>query len=376
MAKSLTLDVNKGQLRQTINTFLKDLLNKKAVEAILVPLAHPAGSNVVQSLVTKPEYLEQADVLAPVLPVNSARIVSAMTRLAPVSKKTAVVLKPCELRALIELVKLKQASLDNLILIGVDCPGAYSVKDYPQFAAEKTSDNFVKTAWQGKEDPKLRAGCQICEYPVPLTADLTIGLVGVDLDKGILLQANTKQGEQVLEELGLTAETDSKMAKQRETAVSQLLAQIKEKRQKFFDQTKKEVGGLEHLATIFAPCIKCHNCRTACPVCYCRECFFDSPTFDLEADRYLGLAEKRGAIRMPVDTLFFHLTRMTHMGASCVGCGCCEEACPNDIPLLKLFQLTGDRVQKLFDYIPGRSLEDELPPAAFREDELQWIGEK
>jgi len=104
MAKSLTLDVNKGQLRQTINTFLKDLLNKKAVEAILVPLAHPAGSNVVQSLVTKPEYLEQADVLAPVLPVNSARIVSAMTRLAPVSKKTAVVLKPCELRALIELV--------------------------------------------------------------------------------------------------------------------------------------------------------------------------------------------------------------------------------------------------------------------------------
>ena len=79
---------------------------------------------------------------------------------------------------------------------------------------------------------------------------------------------------------------------------------------------------------------------------------------------------------MPVDTLFFHLTRMTHVSASCVGCGCCEEACPNGIPLLKIFQLTGDRVQKLFDYIPGRSLEDELPLAAFREDELQWIGEK
>ena len=59
------------------------------------------------------------------------------------------------------------------------------------------------------------------------------------------------------------------------------------------------------------------------------------------------------------------------MGASCVGCGCCEEACPNGIPLLKIFQLTGDRVQKLFDYIPGRSLEDELPLAAFREDAIQ-----
>ena len=376
MAKSVILAVKDGQLRQSINTFLQDLLSKKVVEAILAPLAHPAGNNVVQSLVTAPEYLEQADVLAPVLPVNSARIVSAMTRLAPVSKKTAVVMKPCELRALIELVKLKQASLDNLVLVGVDCPGAYAVKDYPQFAAESTSDDFVKAAWRGKEEPKLRAGCQICEYPVPLTADLTIGLVGVDLDKGLLLQANTEEGEQILEKLGLAGETDNEMAKKREAAVSPLLAEIKKKRQKFFDQTREEVGGLKNLSAVFAPCIKCHNCKTVCPLCYCRECFFDSPTFELEADRYLELAEKRGAIRMPTDTLFFHLTRMAHMGASCMGCGCCEEACPNGIPLLKLFQLVGNRVQKLFDYIPGRSLEDELPLAVFREEELQWIGEK
>ncbi len=166
------------------------------------------------------------------------------------------------------------------------------------------------------------------------------------------------------------------MAQKRNAAVEQLRTPIKEKREKFFERTKEEIGGLENLSTVFSPCIKCHNCRTVCPVCYCRECFFDSPTFDLEADRYLGMAEKKGAVRMPTNTLLFHLTRMTHMGTSCVGCGCCEEACPNGIPLLKIFQLTGDRVQKLFDYIPGRSLEDELPLAAFREDELQWIGEK
>ena len=376
MAKSVALPIKDGQIRKTINAFLQDMLGKKVVEAVLVPLVHPAGNNVVQSLVTDPEYLEQADVLAPVMPVNSARIVSAMTRLSPGSKKTAVVMRPCEMRALIELVKLKQAQLDNLVLIGIDCPGAYSVEDYQQFAAESTSDDFMKTAWQGKEDPKLRAGCQICEYPVPLTADIVIGMVGIDLNKGLLLQADTEKGEQVLEELGLTAETDSDIAKQREAAVEKLVAEIKEKRQKFFEQTKEEVGGLENLAAIFAPCIKCHNCKTVCPVCYCRECFFDSPTFELEADKYLGMAEKRGAMRMPTDTLLFHLTRMTHMGASCVGCGACEEACPSSIPLLKIFQLIGNDVQKLFEYVPGRSLEDELPPTAFREDELQWIGEK
>ena len=376
MAKSATLKVKDGQIRKTINAFLQDLLSKKVVEAVLVPLAHPAGNNIVPTLVTDPEYLEQADVLAPVMPVNSARIVSAMTRLTPARKKTAVVMRPCEMRALVELVKLKQAQLENLVLVGVDCPGVYTLDDYSQFAAESTSDNFMKTAWQGRYDSKLRAGCQICEYPVPLTADLTIGMVGVDLKKGLLLQADTEKGAEILEELGLTVETDSEMTKQREAAVEKLLATMKEKRQKFFEQAKEEAGGLENLSAIFAPCIKCHNCKTVCPVCYCRECFFDSPTFELEADKYLGMAEKRGAMRMPTDTLLFHLTRMTHMGASCVGCGACEEACPSDIPLLKLFQLIGSDVQELFDYVPGRNLEDELPPTAFREDELQWIGEK
>jgi formate dehydrogenase subunit beta len=204
---------------------------------------------------------------------------------------------------------------------------------------------------------------------------ITIGLLGVDLSQELILQANTEEGEKVIETLGLS-ETENALVQKREAAVSQILSEIKKQRQEFFKRTEEEIGGLENLASVFAPCIKCHNCKTVCPVCYCRECFFDSPTFDLEADRYLGLADKRGAIRMPVDTLFFHITRMTHMSASCVGCGCCEEACPNDIPLLKIFQLTGDRVQKLFDYIPGRNLEDELPAAAFREDELQWIGEK
>lgn len=376
MAKSVTLPLKDGQIRKTVNSFLQDLLSKEVVEAILVPVAHPAGNNVMQSLVTDPEYIEQADVFAPVLPVISARIISAMTRLSPVSKKTAVVIRPCEMRALIELVKLKQASLDNLLLIGIDCPGAYSVEDYQQFAAESTSDDFVKAFPQRQEDPKLRAGCQICQYPAPLTADLIIGIFGVDPDKGLLLQADTEKGEQVLEELGLTVETDNETAKQRQAAVEKLLAQMKETREKFFEQTKQEVGGVDNLSSVFAPCIECHNCRTVCPVCYCRECFFDSPTFELEADKYLGLAEKRGAMRMPTDTLLFHLGRMTHMGASCIGCGACEEACPSDIPLLKIFQLIGDNVQRLFDYTPGRSLEDELPPTTYREDELQWIGEK
>lgn len=376
MSNSVMLPLKDGNIRQTINSFLQNLLSKEVVEAVLVPVAHPSGNYVVHSLVTDTEHLEQADALAPVMPVVAAKILQSMTRLTPVNKKTAIVIRSCEMRALVELVKLKQAQLENILIIGVDCPGAYSVKDYAEYAASNTSDDFVKSAWQGKEDEKLRAGCKICQYPAPLTADIVIGLIGIDLNNGILLQADTKAGEEALKALELDIKEDVKEAGQRETTVNKLLEDIKNKRKEFFEQVKKDVGGIENISAILAPCINCHNCRTACPVCYCRECFFESPTFELEADKYIGSALKKGAIRMPTDTLLFHLTRMSHMGSSCVGCGACEEACPNDIPLLKLFQLIGSEVQELFNYIPGRSLEEELPPVIFRENELEWIGEK
>ena len=64
------------------------------------------------------------------------------------------------------------------------------------------------------------------------------------------------------------------------------------------------------------------------------------------------------------------------MGNSCVGCGACEEACPNDIPLVKLFQLIGSEAQELFGYVPGRNAEEPPPASTFREKEFEWIGEK
>jgi formate dehydrogenase subunit beta len=79
---------------------------------------------------------------------------------------------------------------------------------------------------------------------------------------------------------------------------------------------------------------------------------------------------------MPTDTLIFQLTRLNHMATSCVGCGMCESACPNDLPVATIFRAVGEKVQALFDYVPGRSLEEELPVATFREDELTSLGER
>jgi formate dehydrogenase (coenzyme F420) beta subunit len=117
-------------------------------------------------------------------------------------------LRPCEIRAFIELVKLKQGSLEDVVLIGADCPGAYSNVNYPRFVAEHGANatlQFLENSVGGKgtacQDFDLASACQSCEYPIPENADLLIGLLGVDLQNALLLKANTPQGEALLDQL-------------------------------------------------------------------------------------------------------------------------------------------------------------------------------
>ncbi len=373
MARDALIEVGEGGLLEALNKLWSRLLEEGLVDALLIPKELPSGSNVVQTLITSPDKLQLTNPLAPVLPVNSARIISPITKVAPSQRKIGVVLRPCELRATIELVKLKQVSLENLVLIGMDCFGTYSVSDYAEFAQKNPSpvEKFSAIARYDEDDPLLREACRICEYPFPLNSDLSIGLMGIDLEKGVLLQAATAEGERILEKLGLK---DGGGAEEREAAIARLVSERAKRRDEFFQQTLKEVHGLENLLDAFSPCIGCHNCRDVCPMCYCKECFFDSPTFEWEADKYLGWASRRGALRMPTDTLLFHLTRLNHMAISCVGCGLCQEACPNGVPVFSIFRLVGSRVQKVFDYLPGRSLDEELPLATFKEVELEKVG--
>ena len=76
MNATYTLEVKDSTL-EMMTAFLRGLLEKGVVDALLVPQRTPAGDNVVQTLFTDPARLENIDPIAPVLPVNSTSAVKA-----------------------------------------------------------------------------------------------------------------------------------------------------------------------------------------------------------------------------------------------------------------------------------------------------------
>ncbi|MFY9941327.1 MAG: 4Fe-4S dicluster domain-containing protein, partial [Desulfobacterales bacterium] len=156
----------------------------------------------------------------------------------------------------------------------------------------------------------------------------------------------------------------------REDALAELIAARSAHRDEMFAATRRQTDSLEKLSAYLAACVNCYNCRVACPVCYCRECVFVTDVFDHEPFQYLKWAHRKGAVKMPTDTIFFHLTRLAHISTACVGCGQCSNACPNDIAVMELFRSVSHRTQAAFEYEAGRSLDEPPPLAVFKEDEF------
>ena len=379
MATTVKIPIKDQNLVSSLQEFFKTMLRDGEINGLMVAQHLPAKNAVMPTLVTDPDKLDAADPLAPVFPINAAKVVSKLTR-KPLGGKVAVVLRPCEIRAFIELVKLKQGRVDDVVLVGVDCLGAYSNVQYPGFAGDNGMEatlRFYRNIQEGKgtacDGFDLSPACKACEYPIPENADVLIGLVGVDLKDHLLAKANTSKGEDLLDNLGLSSTSEPE---ERRKEIEKLLAERLAYRDQMFAETSEATSDVEKLVSYLGNCVNCYNCRVACPVCYCKECVFLTDVFDHEPSQYLRWAKRKGILKMPTDTVFFHLTRIAHMSTACIGCGQCSNACPNNIPVMEIFRTVAHYTQKAFDYEAGRSLDDEPPLSIFREDEFQEVVAK
>jgi formate dehydrogenase subunit beta len=366
--------VEKRIAAEAAKTFLQALLEHGVVDAVLVPQHVPGGKIVVHTLVTDPSQLESVDPFAPLLMRNSASMVSDLSFQAPTGK-VAAVMRPCEIKALVELVKFKQANLEGIVVIGVDCPGTFEPKDYVRIVGAHggpVSERALEALSNGKtvsfEGYEVREACRICQDASPANCQILIAAWGADPESAPAIVPLDDKGKEVMEKGGF--QPQEKPARH-SAIVENVVTERKARARKLTEEFARRISSLEGLVDEFAACKRCMNCRAECPICYCRECVFCSPTFVHESNKYLKWARQRKIIKMPVETLLFHLTRLNHMVTSCVGCGQCSSACPNGLPVMELFRTIGSNVQKIFDYVPGRSLDEEPPLTTFREDELE-----
>ncbi len=376
MAKKAAVKVIDGKTDEAIIGFLKSFLKEGIVEAILIPNRLPSQDGFVQTLIRDPEKLNGVCVLSPTMPVQSARVISNLS-VKNLGKKVAAVLKACEIRAAVELAKFLQVKLDNVCFIGIDCPGTFEVADYAKMAQEgKGGESLTKALLQGMENGEIsspsgyafRTACQMCEYPVP-EADIRLKLFGYKGDQEIGIEVGDKL-EKEIETKGIFSFSESEPAS-RSDVVNKIIAERTKKRDALFGEFKGMVKDLQAFLDRFSTCIRCHNCMVACPICYCKECVFRTAVFEHDGDQFLRWADRKGGIRMPTDTLIFHLIRMSHMVTSCIGCGLCDSACPSRLPVATLFRSVGDKIQKMFNYIPGKDVKEVPPVATFKESELK-----
>ena len=247
-------------------------------------------------------------------------------------KKVAVVVKGCDSRSVGQLLAEGLIKREEVVVIGYPCKGVLDVDKVAAalvgivepgeaLAAAETDDEVILTF--PKREVRLKKTditadkCKRCLFPNSLIADTFVGEPRkADID------ADSFEDLAAFEALSL------------------------EERKAFWD---KEMSR----------CIRCYACRNACPLCVCRDhCVAStrSPEWVTQAD---GVAEK----------LFFQIIHATHLAGRCTGCGECQRACPENIPVLLFKRALNRRVEDLFAYRTGVDIEGKPPLLTFSLEE-------
>jgi len=367
MTKALKINKN---IEQGILEFLKLLLKNGKVKGVFTLKKINDEGSIAYSLITEPEELNNAVPFYPLMPVNAGKLLSRFTLKGSTKEPVVAVVKPCELRGFVELIKREQGSLENLFIISSTCGGVYPTNMAVDGTIEKNLSKYWDAVKKAEIPAEMRPACKGCVEFIPYTADITVDLIGKkDIDKQFTMLLNTKKGEELAEvikgeflEKDLDKETLDKFRDKR-----------KAEEKKLFEKIDSEMKGISGLVDIFGKCIGCHGCMRVCPICYCKLCEFESPDSEYSPSSYESEVKKRGGVRVPQGVLYYQLGRLTHVGISCVGCGACDDVCPVDIPLATIFKKVGESVQKMFNYMPGKDVDEPLPLVTFEKEEFSEV---
>ncbi len=234
--------------------------------------------------------------------------------------KVAIILKGCDGRSMVGLIKEQQVSKENLVIIAVPCEGmldatiAQRLMGTNEIVSAKEGDSTVTIKDEiGKERKFNRQelfaeACRFCTYRAAPIYDIVIG----ELPQGQGALAPDDRFEEFLKK------------------------STEERWEQFCHEISK--------------CILCYACRSACPNCYCKVCFANQTR-----PNWTGSGNE---LR---DVISYHLGRMFHQAGRCTDCGACVRACPMGVDLRTFTYGLVKDAEELFGYTVGLDLE-QVPP--------------
>jgi len=386
--------VDRAENGGVVTALLKFALESKKADAVLAVQARGGNRyDDIPVLITDPqEVIGTAGSLHCASP-NIARCLKEYLGGAA-NMKIAVVAKPCDAKAIIELAKRIQINLDNLFIIGLNCTGTLASAKAKLMMSEEfgvdPSDVIGEDIEEGKLTITLKDGtekerdlaemeekgygmrenCRRCEINIPTMADVACGKWGTKDKQTTFIEVCSDKGSDLIDEAvkaGVISveKADESAVETRKKKDEASIEAARNQQEKDFARFRKMSSKerFDYWFGQFNQCIKCFGCRDACPICYCKDCI-------LEADRGLVSGGE-----VPPDPMF-PMVRATHVMDSCVNCGQCQDACPMELPLSLFIFMLNRELASIFKYEPGMDISAMPPLITATDEELKLEGVK
>ncbi len=309
------------EIRQTARKWLKE-----GTVRMVIGYTGGTGPMARPIVIFKPEEADQL-VWDPTCIDNLSRVLVAEIKVKPPrgqkpdTRPIGVVLKACDTKSVVELIKENIVQRERVKIIGIRSPGSVDpakldvalrqvpVKERKNVQVTMKGGQFILDHPGGSvtvpEADLIATKCQVCVTHNPVISEV---VVGTDIPEPV-------QADKFAD-------------------LEELEAMPPEKRWAFWQ---------DHMAR----CVRCYACKSACSLCYCEECVF-------EREKPYRWIEKSVNLK---ENAFYHLVRAMHLAGRCVDCGECERSCPVAIPLRHLNRYLQKRSKERFKVFPGMNVE-------------------
>lgn len=279
----------------------------------------------------------------PLMPINTAKLIPDLVTKNS-HQKVGALLRPCEMRTLIEMTKQDGLQIDDLLTISIDCLGTLPMDEYQWRVERKGSPKgLAQEALQfsrqgGIVRYRYRSACQVCISPEATRADINIGILGLPVRQQIFVSTKNTEVAAVLK-LDQLAEIEipQELLDGHQRVTGRLVQRSENTRERIANGLAELLP--ENAAALIdqlESCGDCASCLDSCPLCD-----IHYPQKDNQ-----GKWDEKEVMRWLI---------------SCSGCGICEQACPQHLPLTIIFNHIQSQLAEEFDYQAGFSPDDSLP---------------